>query len=44
MAKKPDASDTLYTLIRRIRPVIEEWGKVKIVNERGKEYRLEKMD
>ena len=42
--KKPDASDTLYTLIRRIRPVIEERGKVKIVNERGKEYRLEKMD
>ncbi len=40
--KKPDASETLYTLIRRIKPILEERGKVSIVNERGKEYRLER--
>ncbi len=40
--KKPDASETLYTLIRRTKPILEERGKVSIVNERGKEYRLER--
>ena len=39
--KKPDASDTLYTLIKRLKPVIEEQGGLQITNERGKEYFLE---
>lgn len=39
--KKPDASDTLYTLIKRLKPVIEEQGGLQISNERGKEYSLE---
>ena len=37
---KPDASDTLYTLIRRIKPVIESHGTLKIVSDRGKSYSL----
>lgn len=37
--KKPDASDTLYTLIRRIRPVLADRG-LTIVTERGKDYQL----
>lgn len=40
--KKPDASDTLYTLIRRIRPIIEEHGGLSIVSERAKCYKLKK--
>ena len=39
--KKPDASDTLYTLIKRLKPVIEEQGGLQITNERGKDYSLE---
>lgn len=39
--KKPDASDTLYTLIKRLKPVLEEQGGVHITNERGREYILE---
>lgn len=39
--KKPDASDTLYTLIRRIKPIIEEHSNLKIESDRGKSYSLE---
>lgn len=38
--KKPDASDTLYTLIRRLKPVIEQHSNLKIVSDRSKAYRL----
>lgn len=39
--KKPDASDTLYTLIKRLKPILEEQGNLHITSERGKEYTLE---
>ncbi|MGN1376244.1 MAG: helix-turn-helix domain-containing protein [Prevotella sp.] len=39
--KKPDATDTLYTLIRRIKPVIEANSRLKITSDRGKSYSLE---
>lgn len=38
--KKPDASDTLYTLIRRLKPIIEEHSNLKIESDRGKSYTL----
>ena len=38
--KKPDASETLYTLIRRIKPIIEGNSNLSIESERGKAYRL----
>lgn len=38
--KKPDASETLYTLIRRIKPIIESHTNLMIETERGKAYRL----
>ena len=38
--KKPDASDTLYTLIRRLKPVIERYSDLKIESDRSKAYRL----
>ena len=38
--KKPDASETLYTLIRRIKPIIESHSNLMIESERGKAYRL----
>lgn len=38
--KKPDASDTLYTLIKRIKPIIQIKGNLKIISERGKDYKL----
>ena len=38
--KKPDASETLYTLIRRIKPTIQTRGNLKIISERGKDYKL----
>ena len=38
--KKPDASDTLYTLIKRIKPIIEEHSNLKIESDRGKSYTL----
>lgn len=38
--KKPDASDTLYTLIRRIKPIIEVHSSLKIESDRGKSYSL----
>jgi hypothetical protein len=39
--KKLDASDTLYTLIRRLKPVIEQHSDLKIESDRSKSYRLE---
>lgn len=39
--KKPDANDTLYTLIRRIKPIIEENSNLKIESDRGRSYSLE---
>ena len=38
--KKDDASETLYTLIRRLKPVIEEHSDLKIESDRGKSYGL----
>ena len=38
--KKPDANDTLYTLVRRLKPVIEEHSNLKIESDRSKAYRL----
>ena len=38
--KKPDASETLYTLIRRIKPIIEEHSDLKIESDRGRAYKL----
>ena len=38
--KKPDASETLYTLIRRLKPIIEEHSDLKIESDRGKSYGL----
>ena len=38
--KKPDASETLYTLIRRLKPIIEEHSNLKIESDRGKAYGL----
>lgn len=38
--KKPDASETLYTLIRRMKPVVEERFGMQIVSDRGKSYSL----
>lgn len=38
--KKPDASDSLYTLIRRLKPVIERYSDLKIESDRSKAYRL----
>jgi DNA-binding response OmpR family regulator len=39
--KKPDASETLYTLIRRLKPVVEQHSNLKIESDRSKAYRLE---
>lgn len=38
--KKPDASDTLYTLIKRVKPIIEANSDLKIESDRGKNYTL----
>lgn len=38
--KKDDASETLYALIRRLKPIIEQNSDLKIEAERGKSYRL----
>ncbi len=38
--KKPDANDTLYTLIRRLRPIIEQHSNLKIESDRSKSYKL----
>ena len=39
--KKDDANDTLYTLIRRLKPIIEEHSDLKIESDRGRAYKLE---
>jgi len=38
--KKPDASETLYTLIRRLKPVVERYSDLRIESDRSKAYRL----
>lgn len=38
--KKEDASETLYTLIRRIRPILEKHSNLKIESDRGRAYFL----
>ena len=38
--KKEDASETLYTLIKRLKPIIEEHSNLKIEVDRGKSYGL----
>lgn len=38
--KKDDANDTLYTLIRRLKPIIEEHSNLKIESDRGRAYEL----
>lgn len=38
--KKPDASETLYTLIRRLKPVVEQHSDLKIESDRSKTYSL----
>ena len=38
--KKPDANDTLYTLISRLKPIIEQHSNLKIESGRSKAYKL----
>lgn len=38
--KKPDANNTLYTLIRRLKHVIEQNSNLRIESDRSKAYRL----
>lgn len=38
--KKPDASETLYTLIRRIKPIVDAHSDLMIESDRGKAYAL----
>ena len=38
--KKPDASETLYTLIKRLKPVVEQHSCLKIESDRSKAYSL----
>ena len=38
--KKEDANETLYTLIRRLKPIIEQHSDLKIEADRGKSYEL----
>ena len=38
--KKPDASDTLYTLIRRLKPIVEQHSDLKIASDHRKSYHL----
>ncbi len=38
--KKTDASETLYTLIRRLKPIIEQHSNLKIEADRGRAYEL----
>ena len=38
--KKDDASDTLYTLIRRLKPVVEQHSDLMIASDRGHAYEL----
>lgn len=38
---KPDASETLYTLVRRTKQALEAEGRIRIASERGRSYRIE---
>ena len=38
--KKDDASETLYTLIRRLKPIVEQHSSLRIASDRGRAYRL----
>ena len=38
--KKPDASDTLYTLIRRLKPIVEQYSRLYIESDRSRAYSL----
>jgi hypothetical protein len=38
--KKDDASETLYTLIRRLKPIVEQHSELKIEVDRGRAYSL----
>ncbi len=38
--KKDDANETLYTLIRRLKPVIEQHSELRIESDRGRAYEL----
>ena len=38
--KKEDANETLYTLIRRLKPIIEQHSNLKIEADRGRSYGL----
>lgn len=38
--KKEDPSETLYTMIRRVKPIIEEQGRLRIESDRGRAYYL----
>ncbi len=38
--KKPDASATLYTLVRRLKPILEQYFNLEISTERGGDYIL----
>lgn len=38
--KKPDASETLYTLVRRLKPIVKAHGNLNIVARRGQDYQL----
>ena len=38
--KKEDANETLYTLIRRLKPIIEQHSSLRIEADRGKSYGL----
>ena len=38
--KKPNASDTLYTLIKRVKPILEAHSNLKIESDRGRSYAL----
>ena len=39
--KKEDANDTLYTLVRRLKPILESYSRLRIVAHRGRNYSLE---
>ena len=39
--RKPDATDTLYTLVRRLKPVLEEHTNLHITSDRSRSYTLE---
>ncbi len=41
--KKPDATETLYTLVRRIKPVIARAG-LTITTSRGRDYKLTRIE